>query len=79
MGANIQYSDYYNNTIDIVNQLEYLTQINFYKYGLFGSISKSFIDSKLDVSFGIRADEDNFSKGSKFLDNISPEYQLHMR
>ena len=71
-GANIQYSDYYNNTIDIINQLEYLTQINFYKYGLFGNISKSFIDSKLDISLGIRADEDNFSEGSKILDNISP-------
>ncbi len=71
-GANIQYSDYYNNTTDIINQLEYLTQINFYKYGLFGSISKSFIDSKLDISLGIRADEDNFSEGSKLLDNVSP-------
>ena len=71
-GANIQYSDYYNNTTDIINQLDYLTQINFYKYGLFGNISKSFIDSKLDISLGIRADEDNFSKGSKLLDNISP-------
>ena len=71
-GGNIQYSDYYNNTIDIINQLEYLTQINFYKYGLFGNISKSFIDSKLDISLGIRADEDNFSEGSKILDNISP-------
>ena len=71
-GANIQYSDYHNNTIDIINQIEYLTQINFYKYGFFGNISKSFIDSKLDISLGIRADEDNFSEGSKILDNISP-------
>ena len=30
---------------------------NFYKYGFFSSVSKSFIDSKLDVSIGIRADE----------------------
>ena len=54
-GANIQYSDYYNNTVDTISQLEYLSQINFYKYGLFGNISKSFIDSKLDISLGIRA------------------------
>ena len=71
-GANIQYSDYYNNTTDIINQLEYLTQINFYKYGLFGNVSKSFIDSKLDISLGVRADEDNFSEGSRLLNNISP-------
>ena len=28
--------------------------------------------SKLDVSIGVRADEDSFSKGSKFIDNLSP-------
>jgi len=71
-GGNIQYSDYYNNTTDFYNQIEYLTKINFYKYGLFGSVSKSFIDSKLDVSIGIRTDEDNFSTGSKLIDNLSP-------
>ena len=71
-GGNIQYSDYFNNTRDVFNQIEYLTKYNFYKYGLFGSISKSFIDSKLDISLGLRADEDNFSQGSKLIDNISP-------
>ena len=71
-GGNIQYSDYFNNTTDFYNQVEYLTKINFYKYGLFSSVSKSFIDSKLDVSFGVRADEDNFSTGSKLFDNLSP-------
>ena len=71
-GGNIQYSDYYNNTTDFYNQIEYLTKINFYKYGLFSSVSKSFIDSKLDVSIGIRTDEDNFSTGSKLIDNLSP-------
>ena len=71
-GANIQYSDYYNNTSDILNQLDYITKINFYRYGVFGGISKSFMDSKLDLSLGIRADEDNFSEGSKIIENISP-------
>ena len=71
-GGNVQYSDYFNNTTDFYNQVEYLTKINFYKYGLFGSVSKSFIDSKLDVSFGVRADEDNFSTGSKLFNNLSP-------
>ena len=68
-GGNIQYSDYFNNTSDFYNQIDYLTKINFYKYGFFGSVSKSFIDSKLDVSIGVRADEDSFSTGSKIIDN----------
>ena len=71
-GANIQYSDYFNNTTDFYNQIDYLTKINFYKYGFFGSVSKSFIDSKLDISVGVRADEDSFSNGSKLMDNLSP-------
>ena len=71
-GGNIQYSDYFNNTSDFYNQIDYLTKINFYKYGFFGSVSKSFIDSKLDVSIGVRTDEDSFSTGSKLIDNLSP-------
>ena len=71
-GGNIQYSDYFNNTADLYNQAEYITKFNFYKYGLFGNISKSFFENKLDVSIGIRSDEDTFSSGSKLTNNLSP-------
>ena len=71
-GGNIQYSDYFNNTSDLYNQAEYLTKFNFYKYGLFGNISKSFFENKLDVSMGIRSDEDTFSSGSNITNNLSP-------
>ena len=78
-GGNIQYSDYFNNTSDFYNQIQYLTKINFYKYGLFGSVSKSFIDSKLDVSIGVRADEDSFSTGSKSSITYHPEFLHHIQ
>ena len=71
-GGNIQYSDYFNNTSDLYNQAEYITKFNFYKYGLFGNISKSFFENKLDVSIGIRSDEDTFSNGSNLTNNLSP-------
>ena len=71
-GGNIQYSDYFNNTSNLYNQAEYITKFNFYKYGLFGNISKSFFENKLDVSIGIRSDEDTFSSGSKLTNNLSP-------
>ena len=71
-GGNIQYSDYFNNTSDLYNQAEYITKFNFYKYGLFGNISKSFFENKLDVSIGIRSDEDTFSSGSNLTNNLSP-------
>ena len=71
-GGNIQYSDYFNNTSDLYNQAEYETKFNFYKYGLFGNISKSFFENKLDLSIGIRTDEDSFSSGSNLTNNLSP-------
>ena len=71
-GGNIQYSDYFNNTSDLYNQAEYITKFNFYKYGLFGNISKSFFENKLDISIGIRSDEDTFSSGSNITNNLSP-------
>ena len=71
-GGNIQYSDYFNNTSDLYNQAEYVTKFNFYKYGLFGNISKSFFENKLDLSIGIRTDEDSFSSGSNLTNNLSP-------
>ena len=71
-GGNIQYSDYFNNTSDLYNQAEYITKFNFYKYGLFGNISKSFFENKLDISIGIRSDEDTFSSGSNIINNLSP-------
>ena len=38
-GGNIQYSDYFNNTSDFYNQIQYLTKINFYKYAKFSNVS----------------------------------------
>ena len=71
-GGNIQYSDYFNSTSDLYNQAEYVTKFNFYKYGMFGNISKNFFENKLDVSIGIRTDEDSFSSGSNLTNNLSP-------
>ena len=71
-GGNIQYSDYYNNTSDLYTQLNYLTKFNFYKYGFFGNISKSFFTNRLDLSLGLRVDDDTFSTGSDIFSNLSP-------
>ena len=77
-GGNIQYSDYFNNTSDLYNQAEYITKFNFYKYGLFGNISKSFFENKLDISIGIRSDEDTFSSGSNITNNLSPRLSMSL-
>ena len=71
-GGNLQYSDYYNETNDLVNNLTYGSKLNFFKYGIYTNASRKFFDNKLSFSAGIRADEDSYSKGSDFIDNVSP-------
>ena len=60
-GFNVQRSDYRNNTVsnnedNPAGNFSYNTEIDFLKYGLFTNVTKSFFESRLDVSFGIRAD-----------------------
>ena len=75
-GGNIQYSDYKNATQFVSQNINYETQIDFLKYGVFAKATRSYFESKLDVSFGIRADADSFSTGSTLLDNLSPRFSL---
>ena len=71
-GGNLQYSDYYNETNDLVNNLTYGSKLNFLKYGIYTNASRKFFNNRLSFSAGIRADEDTYSKGSDFIDNLSP-------
>ena len=41
-GLNFQLSKYKNTTLGILEQFDYESKINFYKYGFFGKISRSF-------------------------------------
>src|SRR5690554_43037 len=65
-GLNTQYSNYSNNTFDQRNNLLYDTKINFFKYGAFANITKSFFEDKVDVSVGFRLDADHFTKNNIF-------------
>ena len=78
-GANIQFADYLNNTQDYINDINYYTTIDFYKYGFYSNVSKSLFEDKLDFSFGFRFDADTFSTGSDLLDNFSPRVGLSYR
>jgi hypothetical protein len=47
------------------------------RYGAFGQISKSFIDNRLGLSFGLRTDMNNFTTtGNNPLETISPRAAL---
>ena len=77
-GANFQLSDYVNTTQFGYYNIDYKSKIDFLKYGLFIKSSRTFIDDKLGISFGIRLDQDNFTKENNIFENISPRISLSM-
>ncbi|MGD1947874.1 MAG: TonB-dependent receptor domain-containing protein [Croceivirga sp.] len=75
-GLNFQYSDYKNSTIDLNGGLAFDTAIDFFKYGLFSNVTKSFFKDKLDVSLGFRMDDDTFTTEDNLLSTFSPRLSL---
>ena len=75
LGANQQYSKYANNTFGSNPAINYSTKIDFFKYGFFGNITNSFFDNRLDVSLGVRLDDDTFLD-TNLLETFSPRLAL---
>lgn len=75
-GFNVQNSSYQNNTRFVYYDIAYKTDLNFAKYGLFFKASRSFLNDRLDFSWGIRTDADSFSTTSNLLNNISPRASI---
>jgi len=78
-GANIQYSQYENATVDVTDNLAFTTEIDFFKYGLHANLTKSFFEDNLDVSFGFRLDDDTFTEADNLLSTFSPRLSLSYR
>ena len=77
-GGNFQLSKYSNRTLFKFYNINYNSNIDFFKYGLFLKSSKRFFNDKLSVSFGIRTDQDNFTSENKIFENISPRFALSL-
>ena len=75
-GFNLQYSDYENETLNLTDGIAFNTAIDFFKYGLFSNVTKSFFDDALDVSFGFRLDDDTFTEEDNLLSTFSPRLSL---
>jgi len=78
-GGGLEYVKYNNATYQelfVNNGLfikDYSSDLNFFKYGFFGQISKPVFRDKLTLSAGIRTDANNFSDSmSNLLDQFSP-------
>lgn len=71
-GFNTQYSKYKNNTSNVTDNQFFSTEIDFIKYGLFGNLTRSFFEGKVDLSVGFRMDDDTFLQDSNLLETLSP-------
>ncbi len=59
----------------VVNQFS--TAIDFFKFGLFGQVNRTFFNERLGVSAGLRADGNTFTDdGANLLQTISPRLSL---
>lgn len=87
LGANINFARYSNTTLqkrfydgNILN-VNYDTNLNLVKYGLFGQIGHEFMAERLTLSAGFRMDANNYSSGmnnplKQFSPRASASYQL---
>ncbi len=71
-GFNTQYSDYENETVNRTDDITFNTEIDFFKYGVFANLTRSFLNDKLDVSFGFRMDDDSFTDEDNLFSTFSP-------
>ena len=85
-GANFDLVNYQNATVsgrfynDVLTQVNYNTNLDLVKYGLFAQLSKRIFDERLALSLGMRADASNYSSEMKnLLDQFSPRMSVSYR
>lgn len=72
-----QYSRYENTTSDIVNDVSFETNLDFFRYGVFAQASRSFFNERFTPSFGFRVDGNTFTDdGNNVLNTFSPRVSL---
>ena len=80
-GAGYEYAHYRNSTFRRVyydggeNSIDYDTNLRLGKFSVFGQASRSFLNDRLSLSFGLRTDANSFSKEmSNPLTQLSPRF-----
>ncbi len=80
-GANLDFTAYKNTTQqrrfygDEILNVNYNTNLNLIKYGIFAQVSKNIFAERLSLSFGIRTDANNYSESmNNILQQFSPRF-----
>ncbi|MGB6035840.1 MAG: TonB-dependent receptor, partial [Cryomorphaceae bacterium] len=78
-GVNVEDVTYTNSTFNKrtfgsnVDIVDFNSEINFQRFGFFGSLNRSFLEERLLLSFGLRTDWNNWSESmSNPIDQLSP-------
>lgn len=78
-GVGLEYAKYLNNTFrtafinDLPFEVDYDSFIDLFKWSAFGQVSKGYLDERLVLSFGLRADANSYSASmSNMLEQLSP-------
>jgi hypothetical protein len=79
IGGGFEHACYTNSTYralfidDNLNYIDYETELNLFRWSVFGQMSKAFFNNRLNSSFGIRTDANSYSdEMSNLLRQISP-------
>ena len=80
-GAGYEYAHYRNSTFKRIyyggleNEINYNTNLKLGKFSAFGQVSKSYLNEKLSLSFGVRTDANTYSTGmSNPVNQLSPRF-----
>ena len=85
-GVGLEYANYTNSTFrksftgGQAQTIDYSSNLNLFQWSLFGQVSKSFVNDKLSLSIGIRADANNYSENmNNLIDQASPRFSASYR
>jgi hypothetical protein len=81
VGTGAEYAKYFNETFRSVIldnkpfDVDYSSSLDLFKWGVFGQVSKGFLNERLSLSLGLRADANSYSQSmSNLLDQLSPRF-----
>lgn len=76
-GLVLQQAIYENETFNEVENFNYRSDLNFWRYGLFLQTSRAYFNERLNFSFGVRTDANTFtSQKNQILETISPRASI---
>lgn len=77
-GFNIQHSIYETSTLNLNDNNQFDSRIDFWKYGGFTQVSSGLFRDRLEVTFGLRSDADSFSTREDLLSTLSPRASVSL-